>query len=133
MKSVQDVDFAKGNGLVPVIVQEIGSNEVLMLAYINAEAFVETVSTDHACYFSRKKQALWRKGEESGNVQKVLEIRIDCDNDTILLKVEQVGGAACHKGYKSCFFRALDGIDEWKVVEERVFDPKEVYKKGDQS
>jgi len=122
------VDFEKGGGIVPVIAQEAATGEVLMLAYMNEEAWKETLRTGRACYWSRSRNKLWRKGEESGNVQVVKEIFVDCDNDTILLKVEQIGGAACHEGYKSCFFRQVtdEGL---KVVGERVFDPKEVYKK----
>src|SRR5947209_4425684 len=97
-----------------------------MLAYMNEEAFRETLATRRACYFSRSRNKLWRKGEESGNVQEVREIFLDCDADTILLKVHQIGGAACHEGYPSCFFRRVEG-DGLKVVGERVFDPKQVY------
>ncbi len=122
------VDFEKGGGIVPVIAQEASTGEVLMLAYMNEEAWQETLKTGRACYWSRSRGKLWRKGEESGNVQVVKEIFVDCDNDTILLKVEQIGGAACHEGYKSCFFRKVAG-DRLEVVGERIFDPKEVYKK----
>jgi phosphoribosyl-AMP cyclohydrolase len=122
------IDFDKSGGLVPAIAQDAATGEVLMLAWMNREAFDETVRTGRAVYFSRSRNRLWRKGEESGNVQEVKEIAIDCDADTILLKVHQIGGAACHEGYKSCFFRRLaDGRLE--VVGERVFDPKQVYKK----
>jgi phosphoribosyl-AMP cyclohydrolase len=122
------VDFAKTGGLVPVIAQDAATGEVLMLAYMNQESFEETIRTGRACYFSRSRNKLWRKGEESGNVQEVKEIRIDCDQDTILLKVNQIGGAACHTGYRSCFFRK---IEDGTLVEEgiKIFDPKEVYKK----
>jgi phosphoribosyl-AMP cyclohydrolase len=122
------VDFAKTGGLVPAIAQDAATGEILMLAYMNQESFEETIRTNRACYFSRSRNKLWRKGEESGNVQEVVEIRIDCDQDTILLKVNQVGGAACHTGYRSCFFRK---IAEGNLVDDgiRVFDPKEVYKK----
>jgi phosphoribosyl-AMP cyclohydrolase len=124
--SVPRIDFAKGSGLVPVAVQDSASGELLMLAYMNETAFEETVQTGRACYFSRSRKRLWRKGETSGNVQHVREIRIDCDGDAILLKVEQVGGAACHEGYRSCFFRRhTDGT--WDAVGERVFDPAAVY------
>ncbi|MBQ2620832.1 MAG: phosphoribosyl-AMP cyclohydrolase [Thermoguttaceae bacterium] len=121
-------NFAKGDGLIPVIAQDYESGVVLMLAYMNEESYNETLKTGRAVYFSRSRQKLWRKGEESGNVQWVKEIFIDCDEDTILLKVDQVGKAACHEGYQSCFFRKVtpDGVE---IVGERVFDPKEVYKK----
>ena len=122
------IDFDKSGGLVPVIAQEEGSGDVLMLAWMNREAFDETVRTGRACYYSRSRNRLWRKGEESGNVQEVREIFIDCDADTILLKVHQIGDAACHEGYKSCFFRKLDK-EKITVMGERVFDPKQVYKK----
>ena len=116
------------NGLVPVIAQDVETGEVLMLAWMNREAFEETLRTRRACYFSRSRNRLWRKGEESGHVQDVESIHLDCDADTVLLKVRQRGGAACHEGYKSCFFRALEG-DEVRVVGTRVFDPSAVYAK----
>lgn len=121
-------DFSKQNGLLPAIVQDAGSGKVLMLAYMNEMAWDKTVQTGKAHYWSRSRQKLWLKGEESGHVQMVREIYLDCDLDTILLKVEQIGGAACHTGYQSCFYqRYSDG--QVQVVGERVFDPKEVYKK----
>jgi phosphoribosyl-AMP cyclohydrolase len=122
------IDFEKADGLVPAIAQDADTGEVLMLAYMNRAAYEETVRTGRACYFSRSRSKLWRKGEESGNVQHVRQILIDCDEDTILLKVQQVGGAACHEGYRSCFFRQVEG-EALRVVGERVFDPKQVYKK----
>ena len=121
-----ELDFDKNKGLIPVIAQDYQSGEVLMLAYMNKEAFNETVKTKKAVYYSRSRQTLWIKGETSGHTQLVKEIRIDCDLDTILLKVEQLGGAACHKGYKSCFFSKLEE-NELIITEKRVFDPKEVY------
>jgi phosphoribosyl-AMP cyclohydrolase len=120
------VDFDKAGGLVPAIAQDAETGIVLMLAWMNREALLETLRTGRAVYFSRSRGRLWRKGEESGHVQEVREVCIDCDNDTILLKVHQVGGAACHEGYQSCFFRRLEG-DEVKVIAERVFDPGQVY------
>ncbi|QDU20260.1 phosphoribosyl-AMP cyclohydrolase [Urbifossiella limnaea] len=122
------IDFDKSGGLVPAVAQDADTGEVLMLAWMNREAFDETVRTGRAVYFSRSRNRLWRKGEESGNVQEVKGVFVDCDADTVLLKVKQVGGAACHEGYPSCFFRELAG-GELKVVGERVFDPKQVYKK----
>jgi phosphoribosyl-AMP cyclohydrolase len=122
------IDFDKCGGLVPAIAQDADSGAVLMLAWMNSEAFEETRRTGRAVYFSRSRNRLWRKGEESGHLQEVREILIDCDADTILLKVHQIGGAACHEGYASCFFRRLEG-DETKVIAEKVFDPKQVYKK----
>ena len=122
------IDFAKGDGLVPVIVQDAASGAVLMLAYMNQESFARTVATGWATYWSRSRNAFWVKGETSGHRQKVTAIHVDCDGDTILLRVEQEGGAACHEGYPSCFFRRRDG-DGWQVVETRVFDPAKVYSK----
>jgi len=120
------IDFAKAGGLVPAIAQDADTGEVLMLAWMNREAFDETLRTGRACYFSRSRNKLWRKGEESGHVQEVRGVFLDCDADTILLKVKQIGGAACHEGYKSCFFRQVEG-GELKTIAERVFDPKAVY------
>ena len=125
--SIPDFDKAE---LIPVIAQDVASGDVLMLAYMNEEAYQETLKTGRVCYYSRSRQKLWRKGEESGNVQELKEIFYDCDADTLLVKVNQIGGAACHEGYKSCFFRKINPADEsTQVVGERVFDPKEVYKK----
>jgi len=121
------IDFEKGGGLVPVITQDADSGEVLMLAYMNAEAWAETLRTGRACYWSRSR-GLWRKGEESGNHQDVRGIFIDCDRDTLLLKVHQHGGAACHEGYRSCFYRQSEE-GAWRVIAERVFDPETVYKR----
>ena len=104
-----NIDFAKSGGLVPAIAQDADTGQVLMLAWMNREAYEETVRTGRACYFSRSRGRLWRKGEESGNVQEVRQIQVDCDADTILLKVRQIGGAACHEGYPSCFFRRVEG------------------------
>src|SRR4051812_48412449 len=122
------LDFEKAGGLVPAIAQDADTGEVLMLAWMNREAYEETLRTGRACYYSRSRSRLWRKGEESGNVQEVRGVYVDCDADTILLKVHQIGGAACHEGYPSCFFRRVEG-DSVQVVGERVFDPAKVYKK----
>ena len=122
-------DFARTE-LVPAIAQDAATGDVLMLAYMNAEAYAETLSTRRVCYYSRSRQRLWRKGEESGNVQYLKQIYYDCDADTVLVKVEQVGGAACHEGYHSCFFREIDAdTGVAKVIAERVFDPADVYRK----
>ena len=123
------LNFDKAGGLVCAIAQDADSGQVLMVAWMNEEAFRETVRTRRAVYFSRSRNKLWRKGEESGNVQEVKGIAIDCDADAVLLKVKQIGGAACHEGYPSCFFRELTGEEELKVVAEKVFDPKAVYGK----
>jgi phosphoribosyl-AMP cyclohydrolase len=119
-------DFSAGEGLVPAIAQDAETGEVLMLAYMNRESFEETLATGRAVYYSRSRRRLWRKGEESGHVQEVQAIYFDCDADTILLKVRQIGDAACHEGYRSCFFRELtpEGL---RIVAERVFDPRKVY------
>lgn len=123
------LNFDKAGGLVSAIAQDADTGEVLMIAWMNREAFEETVRTRRAVYFSRSRGKLWRKGEESGNVQEVKHIYVDCDADAVLLKVKQIGGAACHEGYKSCFFRELTG-DELHTVGDRVFDPAVVYGKS---
>ena len=122
-----ELDFDKMGGLVPAIIQDAETGKVLMLAYMNKTAWGKTLETGKAWFYSRSRDKQWMKGEESGNVQNVKEVLIDCDEDTVLLKVEQVGNAACHKGYASCFFRKLNG--EVSVVEEKIFDPESVYKK----
>jgi len=122
------VDFSKGNGLVTAIAQDAETGEILMVANMNEESLARTVELGEAVYWSRSRQKLWHKGEESGNVQKVRELFVDCDGDAILMKVEQIGDAACHTGKRSCFFRRVDG-DEIADVGVQVFDPKEVYKK----
>ena len=120
------IDFDKAGGLVPAIAQDAATGQVLMLAWMNREAYEETRRTGRAVYFSRSRNKLWRKGEESGHVQEVKGIYLDCDADTILLKVQQIGGAACHEGYRSCFFRKITP-EGFEVVGERLFDPAEVY------
>jgi phosphoribosyl-AMP cyclohydrolase len=125
MKTEESLDFAKLGGLVPAIVQDAASGEVLMLAFMDQEAWERTRETGEAHYYSRSRKTLWHKGGTSGHVQRIKEIFLDCDRDTLLLKVEQVGGAACHTGYRSCFYRRLEGED-WRVVGARLFDPKEV-------
>ena len=122
------LDFAKQGGLVPVVVQDADDGTVLMLAYMNELAFRRTLETGRATYWSRSRNELWIKGESSGHTQEVAEILVDCDDDTVLLKVRQLGGAACHEGYRSCFFRRADG-ESLTVIGERVFNPKDVYKK----
>lgn len=122
------IDFDKSGGLIPAIAQDADTGEVLMLAWMNRAAYEETLATGRAVYFSRSRNKLWRKGEESGHFQEVKGVFVDCDNDTILLKVHQIGGAACHVGYKSCFYRKVEGT-ELTVIAEKVFDPQQVYKK----
>jgi phosphoribosyl-AMP cyclohydrolase len=117
-----------GDGLVAVVAQEEKTNRVLTVAWMNRDALKETAETKQAVYWSRSRKKLWRKGEESGHVQKVRELRIDCDSDAILLKVEQVGGIACHTGRESCFFRKLEG-GKWVSVDPVLKDPKLIYKK----
>jgi len=120
-------NFAKGDGLIPVIAQDADTKEVLMMAYMNEQAWEKTVETGKATYWSRSRNSLWLKGETSGHVQLVKDILIDCDDDTILLMVLQVGEAACHTGYRSCFYRKLKDGD-FVVVGQKIFDPQEVYK-----
>src|ERR687892_205648 len=123
------IDFDKQGGLVPAVAQDADTGQVLMLAWMNREAYEETLRTGRAVYYSRSRGKLWRKGEESGHVQEVREVLIDCDADTVLLKVNQVGGAACHAGYARCFFPGVEGHDG-KVVAGAVLAPGAVYKKG---
>ncbi len=122
------LDFSKAGGLIPAVVQDYKTGEVLMLGFMNQEAWEATLSTGKATYYSRSRQELWVKGKTSGNMQLIKEIRIDCDNDTVLLKVEQIGGAACHTGHKSCFHKKVDH-ESVKVIGRPVFDPEEVYNK----
>ncbi len=123
------LNFEKGRGLLPAIAQDWQTGQVLMLAYMNREAWDQTLATRKAHYWSRSRNELWFKGGTSGHVQMVREIFIDCDGDTILLKVEQLGGGACHTGYKSCFFQKIDEKGSIEIVGEKGFDPQEVYKK----
>jgi len=123
-----NLNFNKINGLVPAIVQDYETGEVLMLAFMNQEAWEATLSTGKATYFSRSRQTLWVKGETSGNLQIVKEILVDCDEDTVLLKVEQRGGAACHTGYRSCFYRKMEN-GTLTNIGKLIFDPQEVYNK----
>jgi phosphoribosyl-AMP cyclohydrolase len=121
------LDFAKMGGLIPAIVQDAASGEVLMLAFMDQEAWDQTLKTGEAHYYSRTRKKIWRKGETSGHVQRVKAVYLDCDADTVLLQVEQLGGAACHTGYRSCFYRRRVGED-WQVVGSLIFDPQEVYR-----
>ena len=115
------------DGLIPAIAQDHENGDILMMAWMNRESLELTVKEQRAIYWSRSRQQLWRKGEESGNVQHIKDIRLDCDRDVIILKVDQVGGIACHTGRRSCFYRSLiDG--EWQTVEPVIKDPKELYK-----
>jgi phosphoribosyl-AMP cyclohydrolase len=128
-----DMTFAQqinwnDQGLVPAIAQDWQTGEVLMLAWMNREALELTVREQRAVYWSRSRGALWRKGEESGHVQKLRELRLDCDADTVLMKVEQVGGIACHTGRRSCFYRRLEGHD-WRITDDVLRDPGDIYRK----
>ena len=122
------LNFDKMGGLIPAIVQDHKTGEVLMLAFMNKDAWETTLASGKATFYSRTRQTLWIKGKTSGNLQIVKEIRIDCDDDTVLLKVEQVGGAACHTGHKSCFHKLVDG-DTIHITGKPVFNPEEVYNK----
>jgi phosphoribosyl-AMP cyclohydrolase len=121
-----ELDFEKAGGLIPVVIQDNESGEVLMMAYMDRTAWEKTIETGLVHYFSRSRNKLWKKGESSGNVQEVKEIRIDCDNDCILIKINQVGRAACHTGYVSCFYRVLEN-NHLKIDGEKVFNPEEKY------
>jgi phosphoribosyl-AMP cyclohydrolase len=121
--------FEKTGGLIPAIAQDYETGEILMLAYMNQEAWEQTLHTGKATYFSRSRQKLWVKGNTSGNLQVVKNIRVDCDDDTVLLEVEQLGGAACHTGHRSCFFKRIQRDGSIDIVGKPVFDPKEVYGK----
>lgn len=126
MTWLDEVSFDE-RGLVPVIAQDAGSGRILMVAWANREALAETAATAQAVYFSRSRQRLWRKGEESGHRQRVLEVRLDCDGDVVLYRVEQAGGIACHTGRESCFFRRLeDGT--WRTVDPVLKDPETIYR-----
>lgn len=119
------------NGLVPVIAQEVSTRDVLMFAWMNREALQKTIETGRAVYFSRSRQRLWFKGEESGHVQRVHEVRLDCDEDVVLLKVEQVSGIACHTGRHSCFFQKFEGTadeGDWVAVDPVLKDPEQIYR-----
>ena len=127
---VAEVSFDE-QGLIPAIAQDATTGQILMVAWMNAESLAETAQTGRAVFWSRSRKRLWRKGEESGHVQQVREIRLDCDGDVILLKVEQVGGIACHTGRASCFYRRLDPVDgsaAWTIVDPVLKDPELIYK-----
>lgn len=124
-----DLDFTKLGGLLPAIIQDASSGDVLMLGFMNAEAFAATQASGEVTFFSRSRNKLWRKGEHSGHVLRVCEMRVDCDVDALLIRVDAAGPGVCHEGYRSCFFRQLSSKGEAQVVEERRFDPKAVYGK----
>ena len=129
MKTLEEVKF-DADGLIPAIAQDAVSGEVLMMAWMNRESIQTTIKTRRATYWSRSRKKLWMKGEESGNIQEVRSVHIDCDADVVLLKVNQIGGAACHTGHRSCFFREIvEGGEAFKEANDVMFDPKSVYKK----
>lgn len=128
MKFIEELKF-DSQGLIPTIVQDYEDGQILMLAYMNAESLEKTIATGKTCFWRRSQGRLWTKGEKSGHFQEVKEIFFDCDGDTLLVKVKQLGGAACHTGYRSCFFRKVNEKGEYDIVEEKVFDPSKVYKK----
>jgi len=123
------LDFSKGGGLLPAIAQDHDSGKVLMLAYINEASWQKTLESGEAHYWSRTRQEIWHKGGTSGHVQKIREIYADCDNDTVLFRVDQIGGAACHTGHETCFHQRVEGDGSVTVVGEQIFDPKKVYGK----
>jgi phosphoribosyl-AMP cyclohydrolase len=125
-----DIAFEKSGGLVPAIIQDGRTGEVLMLGFMNADALAETQRTREAVFFSRSRNRLWKKGESSGHVLRVLEMRVDCDADALLLRVEPLGPGVCHEGYRSCFFRQLEQNGAVRTLEERTFDPGKVYTPG---
>jgi phosphoribosyl-AMP cyclohydrolase len=127
------IAFEKYDGLVPAIIQDHTTGEVLMLGFMNEEALAETQRTGQAVFFSRSRNKLWRKGESSGHLLKVLELRVDCDSDTLLLRVQPIGPGVCHEGYRSCFFRKLQNDGTATVTEDRAFDPSKIYDSSSQS
>ena len=122
-----EIDFQKIGGLVPAIIQDQRTGDVLMLGFMNAAALAETQRTGEVVFFSRSRNKLWKKGESSGHVLKVCELRVDCDADALLVRVEPVGPGVCHQGYRSCFFRTLDADGTVRVISARAFDPEKVY------
>jgi phosphoribosyl-AMP cyclohydrolase len=126
------IAFDKCNGLVPAVVQDHATDEVLMLGFMNEEALAETQRTQQAVFFSRSRNRLWRKGESSGHLLKVREVRIDCDSDALLVRVQPVGPGVCHEGYRTCFFRKLEHDGTATATDERTFAPDEVYRQGGQ-
>ena len=124
-----DLDFKKLDGLIPAVIQDAASGEVLMLGFMNEEAYAATQASGEVTFFSRSRNKLWRKGEQSGHVLRVRDIRVDCDVDTLLVRVDPVGPGVCHEGYRSCFFRRISPAGEAAVVAERTFDPNAVYGK----
>lgn len=125
-----EIAFEKGGGLMPAIIQDGRTGQVLMLGFMNADALAETRRTGEAVFFSRSRNRLWRKGESSGHLLRVLEIRVDCDADALLLRVKPLGPGVCHEGYRSCFFREIEENGNVRTIEQRTFDPAKVYVPG---
>jgi phosphoribosyl-AMP cyclohydrolase len=123
-----EIDFGKSGGLVPAIIQDDASGDVLMLGFMNEQSYRETWRTGEVVFFSRSRNKLWKKGESSGHVLKVRDVRIDCDADALLVRVEPVGPGVCHEGYRSCFFRSLDTIGTARAIAEKSFEPGSVYR-----
>jgi len=126
MKFMGELKF-DSEGLIPAIVQDYGNGDVLMVAYMNRKSLERTIATGRTCFWRRSEERLWTKGEESGCFQEVKEIFFDCDGDTLLVKVKQLGGGACHMGYRSCFFRRVNKKGDYDIVGKKVFDPRKVY------
>jgi len=124
-----ELDFKKLDGLVAAVIQDAGTGEVLMLGFMNAEAYAATQASGEVTFFSRSRNRLWRKGEQSGHVLRVREIRVDCDVDALLIRVDALGPGVCHEGYRSCFFRQLSTAGDAKVIAERTYNPDTVYGK----
>ena len=122
-----EIDFQKSGGLVPAIIQDARNGDVLMLGFMNAESLTETRRTGEVVFFSRSRNKLWKKGESSGHVLRVREVRVDCDADALLVRVEAVGPGVCHEGYRSCFFRSIESDGKSKIIAERTFVPEKVY------
>jgi phosphoribosyl-AMP cyclohydrolase len=121
------LDFTKSDGLIPAIIQDASSGDVLMLGFMNDLALAETQRTSQVVFFSRSRNRLWKKGESSGHVLKVRDIRVDCDADSLLIRVDPIGPGVCHEGYRSCFFRSIGSDGAANVIDERAFDPDKVY------
>ena len=121
------LDFSKADGLIPAIIQDASSGDILMLGFMNDVALAETQRTSEVVFFSRSRNRLWKKGESSGHVLKVHDIRVDCDADSLLIRVDPVGPGVCHEGYRSCFFRSINSDGEAKIIDQRAFDPDKVY------
>lgn len=128
MQGLSELKYG-ADGLIPAVVVDVKTNEVLMVAYMNDQSLRASIETGKTHFWSRSRQKYWMKGESSGHVQEIHEILTDCDKDTLVIKVTQIGGAACHEGFRSCFSRRLDTAGQWQVVGEKVFDPEQVYGK----